>query len=129
MSVVTGSPFDTNTLKALDTIIEVDMLTPRADGSMSRRPIWVVVVDGEAYVRSYLGASGAWYQRLLADGKAALDLGGQTIEVTAEPAGGEELNRRISDTFRAKYGELSPESTEAMVSPEVIATTLRLASG
>jgi hypothetical protein len=117
---------DPQTLTKLDESIEVDLLTPRADGSVSTRPIWVVVVDGDAYVRSYLGARGAWYRRALADGGAALELGGRTIEMTAEPAHDEELNRRVSEAFRDKYGERSTEATDAMVSPEVTATTLRL---
>ena len=39
-------------LANLDETVEVDMVTPRRDGSLSRRPVWVVVVDGDAYVRS-----------------------------------------------------------------------------
>jgi hypothetical protein len=121
-----GSTLDQETLGLLDARIEVDMVTPRSDGSLSSRPIWAVVVDGEAYVRSYRGPSGAWYQRALKDGRAAVEIDGRTIEVGAEPERGEELNRKVSDAFHAKYGEKSPGPTEAMVSPEVAATTLRL---
>jgi len=104
------------------------MLTPRRDGSTSSRPIWIVVVDGQAYVRSYRGPSGAWYRRALADGRAAIAVDGQTIDVAAEPEHDEVLNGRISDAFVAKYGESSPGPTEAMVSPEIVGTTLRLTS-
>jgi hypothetical protein len=118
---------DEATLGMLDKSIEVEMCTPRSDGSISRRPIWVVVVEGEAYVRSYLGPRGAWYRRAAADGEAAIGVDDQTIEVGLEPVSDEDLNRRVSDAYRAKYGERSPESTESMVTPEVIGTTLRLA--
>jgi Uncharacterized protein conserved in bacteria (DUF2255) len=37
-----------------------------------------------------------------------------------------ELNERISDAFRVKYGKRSASATDAMVTPEVVATTLRL---
>jgi hypothetical protein len=117
---------DQDTLTLLDEAVEVDIRTPRRDGSISSRPIWVVVVDGEAYVRSYLGPGGAWYKRARADGAAVLDAGGREIEVGVEDAGGDELDARVSDAFRAKYGARSPGSTEAMVTPEVTATTLRL---
>jgi hypothetical protein len=113
-------------LDLLDRSKEVDVRTPRRDGSISSRPIWVVVVDGTAYVRSYLGERGAWYRRARADGAATLVAGDLTLDVRVEPVGDEELNRRISDAFRAKYGKQSPESTEAMVVPDVVATTLRL---
>jgi hypothetical protein len=117
---------DQETLELLDQSIEVEMRTPRRDGSTSSRPIWVVVVDGDAYVRSYHGPSGAWYRRALADGRAAIGAGGRTIDVGFQPATGDELNRRVSEAFRAKYGARSPESTEEMVSPEITRTNLRL---
>lgn len=113
-------------LEALDRTAEIDIETPRRDGSLSRRPIWVVVVDGEAYVRSWLGARGAWYRRARADGRAAIGVEGRTIEIGLEPAEDEESNRRVSQAFEAKYGRRSPGSTKEMVAPEVSATTLRL---
>lgn len=102
------------------------MLTPKRDGTMSSRPIWTVVVDGEAYVRSYLGPRGAWYQRALVDGRAAIESDGRTIEFAVEPEHDPDINRRVSEAFEAKYAERAPEPTEAMVSPEVSETTLRL---
>jgi hypothetical protein len=117
---------DQGTIDTLDSTSEVHMLTPRRDGSTSSRPIWVVVVEGEAYVRSYRGERGAWYRRTRTDGKAALELDGQTVDVSAEHVGDEETNRKVSDAFRAKYGERSPGPTETMVNAEVSRTTLRL---
>ena len=123
---MSGSGLDKATLDLLDRSIEVEMRTPRRDGSISSRPIWVVVADAEAYVRSYLGPRGAWYRRALADGRAAISAEGQTIDVGVEPARDEDVNRHVSEAFRAKYGESSPGSTETMVNEEVSATTLRL---
>jgi hypothetical protein len=121
-----ASALDQDTLELLDQSREVEMRTPRRDGSMSSRPIWVVVVDGDAYVRSYRGARGAWYRRALADGSAVLGVGGRTLEVVVQPTADDELNRRVSEAFRAKYGARSPGSTETMVSPEITRTTVRL---
>ena len=120
------SDLDRATLRALDQSPEVDMITPRRDGSRSRRPIWVVVVDGDAYVRSYRGGSGAWYRRACADGQAAIGADGRAIDVGVEPVGDEETNHLVSDAFRAKYSERSPGPTETMVNDEVSRTTLRL---
>jgi hypothetical protein len=117
---------DQATLASLDQAIEVDMLTPRRDGSTSSRPIWVVVADGEAYVRSFRGETGAWYRRARADGRAAISVDGQTIELGVEPAADDETNRKVSDAFEAKYGERSPGPTATMVNDEVSQTTLRL---
>jgi hypothetical protein len=122
-----GSGLDPATLANLEESIEVDMVTPRRDGSLSRRPIWVVVVDGDAYVRSYRGESGAWYRRARADGQATIGLDGRAIEVGVEPVSDDETNRKVSDAFRAKYSGRSPRPTETMVNDEVSRTTLRIA--
>jgi hypothetical protein len=119
---------DEATLETLNDRIEVEMLTPRRDGSISSRPIWIVVVEGDAYVRSYLGQRGAWYRRAAADGAATIRIDDRTIEVGLEPVGDEDVNRQVSDAYRAKYGERSASATDSMVTPEVIGTTLRLTS-
>jgi hypothetical protein len=85
-----------------------------------------VVVDGEAYVRSYRGLRGAWYRRALADGGAAISVDAQSVDVGVEQAVDEDVDRRVSAAFRAKYGARSPGPTRTMVSPEVSRTTLRL---
>ena len=121
-----SSGLDRATLASLDESVEVDMVTPRRDGSLSRRPIWVVVVDGDAYVRSYRGESGAWYRRARTDGLAMIGVDGREIEVGVEPVSDDETNRKVSDAFRAKYSGRSPRPTETMVNDEVSQTTLRL---
>ena len=123
---MTGSKLDQATLELLERTNEVDMRTPRRDGSESSRPIWVVVVDGDAYVRSYHGTRGAWFRRALADGRATIAVRDTTVPVGVEPDDDEEVNRRVSEAFEAKYGERSPESTAAMIDAERSATTLRL---
>ena len=101
----------------LDGTREVHVATPR-----KRLPIWAVVVDGEAYVRSYRGERGTWYRRALREGRVEIE----GIEARVERERDPELNERISAAFRAKYGERSPSSTDTMVTAEVAATTLRL---
>jgi hypothetical protein len=80
------------------------------------------VADGEAYIRSYKGAGGAWYKRALREGRVVID----GTEFTVEPEPDEAVNAKVSQAFRDKYGARSPRPTEGMVSPEVAATTLRL---
>ncbi len=124
-----ASPLDSRTIDRLDAAIEVDAQTPRRDGSTSSRPIWVVVSDGDAYVRSYRGASGAWYRRARADGELTLIVEGDEVHATAEPVDDEDVNRRVSEAYRDKYGASSPGPTETMVDKEVGRTTLRLGGG
>jgi hypothetical protein len=118
---------DPGTIELLDAAVEVEARTPRRDGSTSSRPIWVVVSDGEAYVRSYRGARGAWYRRAKADGALTLVVDGTEVPATVEPVVDDAVNRRVSDAYRDKYGARSPGPTATMVNDEVSATTLRLA--
>ncbi len=110
----------------LDAQNEITMRTPRRDGSWSSRPIWVVVVNGSAYVRSYLGMRGAWYRRVRVGRRAEITVDGQTVAVGLEPVADEALDRRISAAYRAKYGSRWPAPTEAMVGAEAAETTMRL---
>ena len=105
---------------------EITMRTKRRDGSWSSRPIWVVVVDGDAYVRSAKGTEGAWYRRARADGTAEIGVDGETVGVRMVPVDDDGLDERVSDAYRAKYGAQSPESTEAMLGDEVRATTMQV---
>jgi hypothetical protein len=123
---VAPSALDQATLDLLDESAEIEMRTPRRDGSISSRPIWVVVVDGDAYVRSHLATLGAWYRRALADGRAAIGVESRTVDVGVEPAHDEDVIRQVSEAYRAKYGARAPGSTEDMVTSEVSRTTLRL---
>jgi hypothetical protein len=104
-------------IQMLDRKREVHVATPS-----KRLPVWAVVVDDEAYVRSYHGERGAWYRRAVREGRLEIE----GIEARVEPALDPQLNERISDAFRTKYGQRSPGPTAAMVTPEVVATTLRL---
>jgi hypothetical protein len=121
--------FDHRTLVRLEAAEEIEMRTPRSDGTASSRPIWVVVVDGVPYVRSYAGERGAWWRRARSDGQAELGVEGQTLAVRVAPDIGGGLDERVSDAYRAKYGRHWPGPTEAMLTPPVVATTLRLEPG
>jgi hypothetical protein len=112
-------PLKPDAIRMLDRTLEVHVATPTKP-----LPIWAVVVNGEAYVRSYRGERGAWYRRALREGRVEIE----GIRARVEPEHDPDVNERISDAFRAKYGTRSPTSTDAMVAPEVVATTLRLAS-
>ena len=117
--------FDHHTLTRLAQADEIEMRTPRSDGTATSRPIWVVVVDGAVYVRSYAGEHGAWYRRAQRDGRAEIGVEGETVPVRALPAAGER-DEQISAAYHDQYGRQSPGPTEAMGTPPVLATTLRL---
>jgi hypothetical protein len=86
--------------------------------------IWVIVADGEVFVRSVRGSKGRWYRDLATGGSATLEVAGRRLEVQALPASDAEAVAQASREYLRKY-EPSPYA-QAMVRAEVLPTTLRL---
>ena len=108
----------------LDRANEVDVETVSPKGSWHRVPIWVVVVDGAAYVASVNAAKGRWYRELTQrDGALAVDA--RRFPVHAVPVSDPALLQRVSEEYGRKY-ERSRASLASMQREEVLATTLRL---
>ena len=119
--------FDPEILRLLDETKEVRIETRRDDDSPEHRTIiWVVVVEGEVFVRSVRGPKGRWYREISANPEGALHVEDDRIQVRAAPATEEATVNAVSAAFRSKYQQSSPASTEAMVRPETLPTTLKL---
>lgn len=115
--------FSSEDLRLIDETGEVHIETKRGDRT-HRTVIWVIVDDGEVFVRSVRGPSGKWYQRALADPDVALDVAGRRIPARAVPADDEESVERTSAALRRKYRPGG--SLNSMLRHEVLDTTLRL---
>ncbi len=114
-------------LALLHDIKEVDIETTADDaGTTHRAIIWVVVDEGEVFIRSWKGERGRWYREIRERPGAVLHVGGQSVSVRAEAAIDPDSVRRVSDALRAKYSRGSPESTAGMLLPATLPTTLRL---
>ena len=103
---------------------EIEIETRSASGEVHRTIIWPLVRDGVVYLRSYKGPSGRWYREALADPDVALLSDGTRIEGRAVPATDaasiEACSQALRDKYRRSY------SLEAMLTPEVLPTTLRI---
>ena len=120
--------FDPDILRLLDDTQEVRIETRRDGDSPEHRTImWVVVVQDEVFVRSVSGAKGRWYREISSNPEGALHVEEDRIPVRAAPATDEATVDAVSAAFRSKYQQSSPASTEAMVRPETLPTTLKLA--
>jgi hypothetical protein len=116
--------FDAETAQLLDETREVQIETRRDENApMHRTIIWVVTVDGTVFVRSVRGEKGRWYREVSANPSAALHVGDRRIPVRAVPVTEEQA---VSEAYRSKSGRTAPASTEAMLRPETLPTTLRL---
>src|SRR5919107_5218538 len=119
--------FDPEILGLLDDT-ELVYIETRRDGDSPehRTIIWVVVVEGEVFVRSVRGAKGRWYREISSNPEGALHVHNDRLPVRAAPATEEATVDVVSAAFRSKYQRSSAASTEAMVRPETIPTTLKL---
>lgn len=103
------------------------MRVRHADGRWSARPIWVVVMDGVAFVRSAFGHRSGWYRRVLAGAATEIELDGTTVPVRLAPVDEPALVERVSRAYRAKYGLSWPGPVLTITGPEARCTTMRLA--
>jgi hypothetical protein len=119
--------FDAETLRLLDETKEVRIETRREGDSPEHRTIiWVVVVEGEVFVRSVRGHRGRWYREISSNPEGALHLEDDRIPVRAASATEGATVDAVSAAFRSKYQQSSPASTQAMMRPETLPTTLKL---
>jgi len=98
----------------------------RTDGTLLRaRPIWVVRVGDELYVRSWRGAGGSWFRAARKSGHGHVSAGGVECDVAYVPAD-DEVNDAVDAAYRDKYGRY-PSYVEPMVATSARVTTMRLA--
>ena len=119
-------PLTSDQLTLLDHTEEVHVRTRSGDRTVDTI-IWIVIVDGTAYVRSVDGKTGHWYQRALADPRVSILVDGGEIGFTAVHVDDPDEIERVSDALRAKYRPGG--SLDRMVRDEVLDTTLRLEPG
>src|SRR5713226_629207 len=114
-------------LDRLHTIPEI-RIGPNRDDGTSGKPVivWVVVVDGQPYVRSVRGDQGKWYQQVLRSRRGTLHVDAARLRVVAEPVTDAAQNQKISDAFRAKYAQRWPGPTAGILRPAAVHATFRL---
>jgi len=112
-------------LKSFDETKVVDIETRSAKGTKHLIPIWIVVVDGVAYVRSVRGPAGRWYRELLARGDGAVVAGAKRTPVRATKDSSATAIEAVSEALRKKYAR-SGQSLQSMLRTDVLDTTVRL---
>jgi hypothetical protein len=119
---VTESAWTIEELDRIGVAEELANAPRRADGTLLRaRPIWVVRVGDQLYVRSRRGADGSWFQTGQRSGEGHISAGG----VERDIAYVHEVNDAVDAAYRDKYGRY-PSYVEPMVAAAARATTLKL---
>ena len=90
-----------------------DILAAIHDGNMLRiragsEPhsfigIWVVVVEGRAFVRSWSLKPRSWYRTFLKEPRGAIQVAGREIPVRAVPTRSERLKDAVDRAYLEKY--------------------------
>jgi len=113
-----------DTLTALIEDEEIDLVISAPGKKDLRFPVWVIVVDDAAYVRSYKGPTALWYGRVTQNRDGAIVVGGTEFEVRFEV----DLDPTTASAIDAGYAEKYARHSyvEAMIADTVKATTLRL---
>ena len=114
--------FDAETLRELRDAREVTIRTDKHP--KTGVVIWVVVGDGEVFVRSVYGTRGRWYRDLAAGGAGMLEIASRQLAVQAVPESDPGAVDRASREYLRKY-QPSPYA-RAMVKPDMLPSTLRL---
>lgn len=96
-SAAAASP-DWNAVAATDT---VEVITKNADGTLKDTTVWLVVVDGQGYIRT---GNTRWWSNIERDHDVALRIEGKEYPLRVELVEDPELRQRVVDAFRAKYG-------------------------
>ena len=66
--------------------------------------IWVVVVDGRAFVRSWSLKPRSWWRTFQLDARGAIRVTGRSIAVGAVRTRSERLKKAVDRAYLAKYG-------------------------
>ena len=116
--------FEEYDLDLLASTKEVRVETRSKTGEVHRTIVWPVVRDGAVYLRSYRGPAGRWYREAVADPDIALLFDRRRVPARAVQATDDASVEACSQALREKYPR--SYSLEAMLVPDVLATTLRI---
>ncbi len=119
-----SSTFESDLVRWLRETEEVRIEPEGGRGPGKRVIIWVVTLGRRAYVRSYLGRKGRWYRAVLRSGRANIQAGRKRIAVRTVREKDPAVIERVNAAYRRKYGRY--EETDAILTPSVAQTTLRL---
>jgi hypothetical protein len=80
---------------------QITVITTNEDGSQRETTIWLVVLDGEGYIRT---SRTRWGRNMERDPNLVLRIAGTEHPLRAERVLDEGLHERVKSRFREKYG-------------------------
>src|SRR3954468_11893424 len=88
---------------ALEELAKARILGVRAGAEHRYTGVWVVVVEGRAFVRSWNDKPEGWYRAFLAQPLGGIQLAGREIAVRGRRLRGERLRDAVTRAYAEKY--------------------------
>ena len=117
-------------VKHLKSAQEILLGTTSPSGKRRDTKLWVVVVDGEPYLRSMNGPGARWYRELVREGDGEVVLIDDDhlprLPVRAEHVDDPATLAQVSKAIKKKYGWTHPQYLPRFLDDDSVAATLRL---
>jgi hypothetical protein len=111
----------------LEELANAKILGVRAGTGHRYTGVWVVVVEGRAFVRSWDDKPTGWYRAFRAEPLGSARLAGREVPVRARQARGERLRDAVTRAYATKYTTKASEKwVRGFAEPRRAATTLEL---
>jgi hypothetical protein len=111
----------------IEELTAAKILGVRAGAGHRYTGVWVVVVEGRAFVRSWNDKPTGWYRAFLAEPTGSIQLAGREVLVIARRPRNERLRDAITRAYAEKYDtKASKKWVDGFAEPERAANTLEL---
>ena len=111
----------------LEELAKAKILGVRAGTEHRYTGVWVVVVEGRAFVRSWNDKPTGWYRAFRAEPRGSIRLAGREIVVRARQTRSERLRAAVTRAYAEKYNTKASEKwVRGFAEPRRAATTLEL---
>src|SRR5436305_14136565 len=113
--------------RALGELGQAKILGVRAGSEHRSTGVWVVVVEGRAFVRPWNDKPTGWYRAFRAEPRGSIQLAGREIAVRARQTRSERLRDAVTRAYAEKYDtKASQKWVRGFAEPPRAATTLEL---
>jgi hypothetical protein len=111
----------------IEELAKAKILGVRAGTEHRHTGVWVVVVEGRTFVRSWNDKATGWYRAFRAQPLGSIQLAGPEIAVRAMRLRGERLRDAVPRAYAGKYDTKASEKwVRGFAEPPRAATTLEL---
>jgi hypothetical protein len=111
----------------LEELAKAKILGVRAGTEHRYTGVWVVVVEGRVFVRSWNDKPTGWYRAFQAEPLGSIQLAGREIAIRARQLRSERLRDAVTRAYGEKYNTKASEKwVRGFAEPSRAATTLEL---